>query len=172
MFHDSHVPVPRVLSRTITTALLILVVMAGLLPGSALARSAATLPAADDTPPQANIDLTLIASGLSRPVYVISAPADRARLFIVEKPGRIRIHKNNALLPTPFIDIDPVVRSSGNEEGLLSMAFHPAYASNGYFYVYYTNNAGDLEIARYSVTANPDVADPNSARWLPVSGNG
>lgn len=165
MFHDSHVPVPRVLLRTITTALLILVVMASLLPGSAQAQPAAA-PPADDMPPQANIDLTLIANSLSRPVYVTSAPADRARLFIVEKPGRIRIHKNNALQTTPFIDIDPVVRSSGNEEGLLSMAFHPAYASNGYFYVYYTNNAGDLEIARYSVTANPDVADPNSALIL------
>ncbi len=166
MFHDSHVPFPRVLLRMCTAACLILVMLAGLVPSVAQAQSVSTPPLDEGAPPQANINLTLVSSGLLRPSYVTAAPGDRSRLFIIEKLGRIRIYKNNALQPTPFIDIDPVVRSSGNEEGLLSMAFHPDYASNGYFYVYYTNNNGDLQIARYSVTANPDVADPNSALTL------
>ncbi len=150
----------------IIAVLAVSVLAGGLVSRPAQAQSAPTTQPADAATPEANINLTLVVSGLSRPTYVTAAPNDRARLFIVEKLGRIRIYKNNTLLATPFIDIDAVVRSSGNEEGLLSMAFHPAYASNGYFFVYYTNNNGDLEIARYSVTANPDVADPNSALIL------
>ena len=66
------------------------------------------------------------------------------------------------VLPTPFLNIDPIVGSGGNEQGLLGLAFHPNYASNGYFYVNYTNNSGDTRVSRFSVTANPDVADPSS----------
>ncbi len=166
MLHNSHATFSPTLPRMIMTACLLLVMLTALAPTAALAQPAAAASSDDGPTPEANINLTLIASGLNRPVYVTSAPADRSRLFIIEKLGRIRIYKNNALLPTPFIDIQSVVRSSGNEQGLLSMAFHPNYASNGYFYVYYTNLSGNPEIARYSVTANPDIANPSSALIL------
>ncbi|HWR82856.1 MAG TPA: PQQ-dependent sugar dehydrogenase [Candidatus Deferrimicrobium sp.] len=104
----------------------------------------------------------LAVSGLSSPVYVCSPPGDRNRLFIVEQGGRIRIHKNGSLLPVPFLDIHTII-STGGERGLLGLAFHPDYAANGYFYVNYTNVAGNTVIARYQVSANPDSANQNSA---------
>ncbi len=116
---------------------------------------------------QSGINLALvplITSGLSDPVFVTHA--GDSRLFIVERCGRIRLFKNNALVTTPFLNLSSTgsnrVRCSGGEEGLLSVAFAPGYATNGRFYVYYVNTNGDLVIARYRVSANPDVADVNS----------
>src|SRR5690349_18404308 len=77
-----------------------------------------------------------IASGLSNPVYLTS-PAGDSRLFVVEQAGRIRIIENGQLVSTPFLDITSRV-ASGGERGLLSVAFHPQYKTNGFFYVYYT----------------------------------
>lgn len=145
--------------------LLLACLLASLPPASALAAELSQTgkaPAADQTGPAVTIATTLIAGSLERPVYVTAAPADRARLFIIEKRGRIRIYKNGGLLPTSFLDVSALV-SYGNEEGLLSMAFHPNYASNGYFYIYYVNLSGNLQIVRYSVSANPDVANAASA---------
>jgi glucose/arabinose dehydrogenase len=79
-------------------------------------------------------------------------------LFIVEQPGRIRIVKGGQLLPTPFLDISARV-SYGGERGLLSMAFDPAYASNGFFFIYFTNANGDIAIERYGGTVGADVAN-------------
>lgn len=104
-----------------------------------------------------------IASGLSRPLYVTAPPRDVSRLFVVEKTGRIRVLKWGALLPTPFLDVSALV-SSGSEQGLLGLAFHPRYAENGRFFVNYTNTSGNTVIAEYRVSPDPDVADPNSAR--------
>jgi glucose/arabinose dehydrogenase len=98
-----------------------------------------------------------IVSGLDDPVY-LTAPANDSRLFIVEQPGRIRIVKNGALLPTPFLDVTSKV-NFGGERGLLSVAFDPAYASNGRFYIYYTGPQGDIFIDRHTVSSNPDVAN-------------
>jgi glucose/arabinose dehydrogenase len=105
---------------------------------------------------------TVIASGFSSPVAVRNAGDGSNRLFVVEQAGRIRIIKDGATLPTPFLDIDPITNGSG-ERGLLGLAFHPNYASNGFFYVYYTDLNNDTVIARYSVSGNPDVADDTSA---------
>ena len=73
-----------------------------------------------------------VASGLVRPVLVTASPADTGRLFVVEQDGRIRILKSGGPLITPFLDIAALVFSpedmGGNEEGLLGLAFHPAYA--------------------------------------------
>ncbi|MBT8196693.1 MAG: T9SS type A sorting domain-containing protein [Bacteroidia bacterium] len=70
---------------------------------------------------------------------------------------------NYTTLATPFIDIDSRVRSVGNEQGLLGLAFHPNYATNGYFYVNYTDNNGDTRISRFSVNSgNANLGDPNS----------
>jgi glucose/arabinose dehydrogenase len=103
----------------------------------------------------------VVAEGLSNPLY-LTAPAGDSRLFVVEQAGRVRIVENGGLIDEPFLDIsDRVV--SGGERGLLSIAFHPDYASNGYFYVSYTGDGGDTQIERYSVSSDPNVADPGSA---------
>lgn len=107
-----------------------------------------------------------VATGLVRPIGVMHAPGDFERVFLIEKQGRIRVLKNGVLLATPFLDIDPIVgggTSNSSEQGLLGLAFHPDYQSNGYFFVNYTNNSGNTVVARYSVSANPDVADSGSA---------
>ena len=110
-----------------------------------------------------SIKLTLLPGSLSSPVHVTNAHDGSNRLFVVEQTGTIRIHDNGTLLGTPFLDIHTLVSCCG-ERGLLSVAFHPNYPSNGYFYVYYTNPSGNLTIARYSVSAgNPNMADPSSA---------
>jgi glucose/arabinose dehydrogenase len=93
------------------------------------------------------------------------AHAGDARLFIARKRGIINIVENGVLLGTPFLDIDAsVVNPTGDfdERGLLGLAFHPDYSSNGFFYVNYIDNGGDTVIARYSVSGNPNVADPLS----------
>ena len=103
-----------------------------------------------------------VASGLATPTFLTAPPGD-SRLFILERPGRIRVMQNGSLLATPFLDISSLTTVIG-ERGLLSLAFHPQYASNGYFFLYYTNLAGDIVIERRQVSAgNANVADPLSA---------
>ncbi len=103
----------------------------------------------------------------SAPIYVTAPPGDGARVFVVEKGGRIRVVKNGATLGTPFLDLTGPVRSTEYERGLLSMAFAPDYPTTGLFYVYYTADSplGALTIAEYRRSAgDPDVADPASGR--------
>lgn len=107
------------------------------------------------------LGLQEVASGLDAPTFLTAPPGD-SRLFIIERAGRIRVVQNGTLLATPFLDISTLTTTSG-ERGLLSMAFHPQYASNGYFFIYYTNLAGDIVIERRQVSAgNANVADPLS----------
>jgi glucose/arabinose dehydrogenase len=122
-----------------------------------------------------SIALGPYATGLSSPVG-IAAPADgTGRLFIVQQAGLIRIHDGTQVLPTPFLDLTPFV-VSGGERGLLGMAFHPDYPATPFFFVNYTCEGGspdcahngDTIIARYSVSADPNVADPASRRVLLV----
>jgi glucose/arabinose dehydrogenase len=103
-----------------------------------------------------------VASGLNWPVFVTAPPGDTTRVFILEAHfGTIRILRLSdlALLPTPFLTVPGV--SQDTEQGLLGLAFDPNYASNGFFYVYYTNP--DTQIVRYSVSGDPNVADSGSA---------
>lgn len=103
---------------------------------------------------------TTVASGLLSPVYLTPAPGDSTRLFVVEQPGVIRIIKNGVLQSGSFLDIQSRI-VSGGEQGLLGLAFHPQYAQNGYFYVYYTaaSPSGQTMLSRFSVAAgNPDSA--------------
>lgn len=116
------------------------------------------------TDTSAAIALEEIASGLNNPTH-LTAPDGDDRLFVVEQVGRIRIIAAGMLLSTPFLDIDSKVRAGG-EQGLLSVAFHPDYATNGWFYVNYTDNDGDTRVERYTVSGDPDVADPNSAKLI------
>lgn len=102
----------------------------------------------------------MIVEGLQRPVDL--QPDGSGRLFVVEKVGRIRIIENDQLLEAPFLDITDRVGSSGNEQGLLGLAFHPQYSQNGRFFVNYTDLNGDTVIARFQASEDPNVADPNS----------
>jgi len=102
----------------------------------------------------------LILDGLQRPVDL--QPDGSGRLFVIEKPGRIRILENDQLVDAPFLDITDRVGSGGNEQGLLGLAFHPQYAQNGRFFVNYTDKSGKDTIARFQVSSDPNVADPNS----------
>jgi glucose/arabinose dehydrogenase len=94
--------------------------------------------------------------------------AGDGRLFITLRPGRIVILENGTVRPQPFLDIQSLINTTG-EGGLLWTAFHPRYKENGFFFLNYTNTAGDTVIARYRVSGNdPDRADPSSARTLLV----
>lgn len=110
------------------------------------------------------VGLAQVAGGLAFPLYLTSPPGDE-RLFIVEKGGRIRIVRHDSLLPESFLDISALV-STGSEQGLLGLAFHPDYAANGRFFVDYTGTDGDTRIAEYHVGADQDHADAASARIL------
>jgi glucose/arabinose dehydrogenase len=102
----------------------------------------------------------LVVSGIEEPVHLTAPPAD-PRLFVVGQNGQIRVVKDGELLAEPFLDLSGEVSSGETEQGLLSMAFHPAYASNGWFYVNFTDPVGDTRVVRYSVSSgDPDVADP------------
>ena len=103
-----------------------------------------------------------VANGLSSPLFLTSPPGDFQRQFVLEQnTAQIKIIKNGSVLPTPFLDLNSKA-GSGGEQGLLGLAFNPNYATNGFFYVNYTNNSGDTVLARYQVSANPDIADPDS----------
>ena len=110
------------------------------------------------------VDLELYASGFASPVDIAHAGDDR--LFVVERSGRIRIlDANGNIMSIPFLDIDDRVHNAGNqsEQGLLGLAFHPNYASNGFFYVHYIANDDDSIIARFSrMPTNQNRALPSS----------
>lgn len=107
-----------------------------------------------------DISLELFASGLTSPVNIKHAGDDR--LFIVERDGYIRIiNSDGTLNSTPFLNIDGRVIDFGGEQGLLAMAFHPDYTTNGFFYVNYIDNAGDTVISRFT-RSTTNTADVNS----------
>jgi glucose/arabinose dehydrogenase len=112
----------------------------------------------------ANLAITpLFAGGITNPTMIAHAGDGSGRLFIVEQPGRIRVWNGSSLLATPFLDITSRIGTPGNEQGLLGLAFHPSYETNGRFFVFYTEaGTGSLVIARYTVSGNPNVADFNS----------
>jgi glucose/arabinose dehydrogenase len=109
--------------------------------------------------------LERVATGLSRPVFATSPPEDSHRLFLVEQhTGRIKILDltSHTVAPTAFLEIGAQL-SKGNEQGLLGLAFHPAYARNGFFFVYFTDTSGDTIVRRYRVSADPGIADAGTA---------
>jgi glucose/arabinose dehydrogenase len=98
------------------------------------------------------------------PVFVTVPPGDKSRLFVVEKGGKVRVVKGGKTLDRPFLDVSDKV-ATGSEQGLLSLAFAPDYASSGRFYVYYTDGNGDTRIVEYR-RRSADEADAGSARTL------
>jgi glucose/arabinose dehydrogenase len=108
----------------------------------------------------------LVVAGMDNPLTVTSPPGDGARLFVVEQlTGRIRIIENGELLVQPFLDVGALAGQEF-EQGLLGMAFHPDYWTNGRFFVHYTDLAGNNQVVEYHVSANPDVADPTPVQTI------
>ena len=113
------------------------------------------------------LQLEQIATGLTRICDISHCGDDR--LFLTLQAGVIKImDASNTVLPTPFLDITDRVQSTENEQGLLGLTFDPDYLTNGFFYVDYVTGSGSgtTRISRFSVTADPNVADPNSEQIL------
>jgi hypothetical protein len=109
------------------------------------------------------------------PTYATSPPGDQSRIFVTEKPGRVRVMDGGTLKAAPFLDLSTITESGYEEQGLLSVAFPADYAASGRFYVYLTVTAaaaqsgtdGEIQVRSYQRSAaDPDVADPASARVI------
>lgn len=137
----------------------------------ALAATAFVSASCNDWPLQSTsgfrvLGVTLIADNLNAPVYVAAPPGD-SRIFVVERDGRILVMQRDGSAKSVFLDASPLVSTFGSERGMLSMAFHPQFASNGRFFVTYTGNDGGIHLDRYRLT-NPaaTVADPSTRKEL------
>ena len=127
------------------------------------APSAAILFDTDPPRPPVPVALKRVLDGLDQPTSI--AHAGDGRLFLTLLPGRVVIVDQGVLRPTPFLDIRNVL-TSGGEQGLLGLAFHPRYAQNGLFFVCYTDTHGAVTVARYAVSGDPQRADPASGKVL------
>ena len=123
-----------------------------------------------DLPGDPSLQVVKVAEGFYDPVNVASPSDGSGRLFVVERPGLIRIvNQDGTVVPEPFLDLSKIVITAGLEQGLLDMAFHPDYANNGQFFVYYTDwrTTGDSFVTRFQVAADdPNKADPDSAQVI------
>jgi hypothetical protein len=106
------------------------------------------------------LGLLEVTNALASPTYLAAPPGD-ARLFVTERAGRVRILQNGVPLTAAFLDISARVSTAG-EGGLLSLAFDPQFARNGFVYLYYTDPTRNIVVERFTVGANPNVADPTS----------
>ncbi len=117
-------------------------------------------------PTAVRLGLERVVGGLEAPLFVTDAGDRSGRLFVLEQPGRIRILREGHLLEGPFLDISDRVRAGG-EQGLLGLAFHPAFGSGvDRFYVDYTDRSGDTVVSEFRLTTNRDRAEPASERVL------
>src|SRR5215218_3934471 len=107
-------------------------------------------------PAAADPSLVLVDT-FAAPTHVAAPPGDGTRLFVVEKAGRVELVVNGHTAPTPFLDVSAEVVDAGEEQGLLSIAFAPDYAASGRFFVFYTDNAGDLVVRE----GRRSTSDPN-----------
>lgn len=131
---------------------------------------AQTVPCTGVSPVETSVlrSVTIVSGLPDRPLLLVTPPNDATRQFVVEQSGRIRLHVRGAPPTTysTFLDLRSKVSLRGNEMGLLGFAFPPDYATTGHFYVNYTevdaNTLAWTVVARYRVSANPDVADPAS----------
>jgi glucose/arabinose dehydrogenase len=112
------------------------------------------------------LSLVRVAGGFDSPLLVTNAGDGSGRLFVVEQGGRIRTLRAGSIVDRPFLDIGGRI-SSGGERGLLGLAFHPAYETNGRLYVDYTDRNGNTVISEFTaIVGQPDIADPGSERVL------
>ena len=118
-------------------------------------------------PSAGTLDKQELSGAFDAPVAIGTYPGDAGRLFVAEQGGTVRLVVDDAVRPTPFLDVTPFGLSSGGERGLLSVAAAPDYASSGKLYVYYTDSGGDIRIDEFRrSTANPELADPATRRAL------
>lgn len=120
-----------------------------------------------DPPDQPLLGLALVSvvAGLNQPVAATSAPGDD-RLFVAEKRGRIVIVDGSTVEPEPFLDLVDEVEDEGSEQGLVGLAFHPGYETNGRVFVFYTRHDWSVALAEYNVAEDGNHLDPDSARLV------
>lgn len=136
-------------------------------PSSSAPASAAAAPI---QPASASSDLAIrlepVYRGLNRPLLLTHAGDGSGNVYIVERAGRIRVGKDGTLRREPFLDITRRVSQLRGERGLLSAAFHPEFAQNGYLFVNYTDRRGDSMISRFTTQADHSAADPSSEKVI------
>jgi len=126
-----------------------------------------SLPVAGTPASPVPLALERVAFGLDRPLYLTTAPGQPGRLYIVQQGGQIRIQENGTVVETPFLDLSTQIGNNRGERGLLGLAFHPEYESNGRFYVNYTDSTGATTVALYCRYADDEYrADPATAEIL------
>jgi glucose/arabinose dehydrogenase len=118
-------------------------------------------------PRQVRATLTVVARGLSSPIAFATIPGDDSRMFVVERPGRIRVIRNGVLRATPFLDIHTRVNTAG-EGGMLSLAFRPDYTRTGLFFVSWTDSDMTLHVTRFHATPTADVASASGVDVIRV----
>ncbi|PYO92462.1 MAG: glucose dehydrogenase, partial [Gemmatimonadetes bacterium] len=111
--------------------------------------------------PQGVADLSRVGN-FDQPVYVAVIPGDTARLFVVEQAGIVRELRHDSIQTRPLLNLTGRI-ASGGERGLLCIAFDPQFATNGRFFVYFTDHNGDLRIVRYTVSSDRDSTDEATA---------
>jgi glucose/arabinose dehydrogenase len=124
--------------------------------------TATNLPA----PATVSVVLQKIVDGLEPLTYLTYAGDNTRRLYLITKPGRILVYENGSVRSQPFLNISDRVGSTGYEQGLLSAAFSPHYASDNTFYVYYTNKLGSIVVSRFTAARDTATADSNSEQIL------
>jgi len=158
----------KVMNKKILQKTTMLLMLSLLMMGMPLNRQGikpTTVLAATETP---YVRFETAVTGLNQPLFATHAGDGSGRIFIVERGGKIRIYKNGALNATPFLNISSLVTTSGIEQGLLGLTFHPNYGSNRFLYVVYTEvTTSDLILARYRTLLNdPDRVRKASAKIL------
>lgn len=109
---------------------------------------------------QPTVSLTPVITGLTTPIQLVNAGDGSNKIYIVQKDGVIKVYSAAYSFLANLVTVTGI--SNSGEQGLLSMAFDPQFASNGFFYVYYVNTSGNLELARYHISVTPNVADAAS----------
>ncbi len=138
----------------------------GRLPPGVQISTGSVSPSAGEAPVAGTAKVRLSRVGsFDEPIYVTAPPGDTKRVFVVERPGRIRVIADGKRKSKPFLDITGDT-TKGGEQGLLSMAFAPDYASSGLFYVDYTDRNGDTRIQEFKRSGNPNRADKSSRRQV------
>ncbi len=128
--------------------------------------------ARESAPSPADVQLTAIATDFNRPIYITHAGDGSNRLFLLEQSGKIWIFNDGSQSAQPFLDISGIISPSAlgtgfTEQGLLGLAFHPEFNSNGVFFINYTDRDGKTVVAKYSVSdSNPFLADANSGQII------
>ena len=150
---------------------LVLVLANTIVPFSAQDESIEVTITRESAPAAADVQLTTIASGLDRPLYLTTAGDGTDRLFVLEQTGKVWIFDEGEPLTDPFLDVSEIISPSADrpysEQGLLGLAFHPEYVDKGTFFINYTNRGGDTVVARYQVSlSNPNIADASSGEII------